>query len=196
MTHLIITVDQINHWTGLLWLALGAVWLGSLPFVKRTLYKQPLSSGFQQTALFLVGLYLIFGTPSHPDWLNQPMLTVTVPMALAAFGISLCGIAFSIWARLTIGDNWSSSPALKQDHALILSGPYRIVRHPIYTGILFALLGSALQRGLARSFLAVVICGVGLWMKVTEEEQIMVLRFGDQYLRYRRNVSALVPFVF
>jgi protein-S-isoprenylcysteine O-methyltransferase Ste14 len=70
------------------------------------------------------------------------------------------------------------------------------MRHPIYTGILVALFGSALQHGLVRSFLAVVICGVGLWMKVSAEEQFMVHRFGDQYLRYRRDVSALVPYLF
>lgn len=195
MTHLI-TIERITHWTGLLWLALGAVWLGSLPFVKRTLHKEPLSSTFQQTALFSVGLYLIFGTPSRPDWLNQPLLNVSVPIALTGLGIALSGVTFSIWARLTLGDNWSSSPSIKHDHTLILSGPYRIVRHPIYAGILLGLVGSALQHGLVRSFLAVNICGVGLWMKVTEEERFMVHRFGDQYLRYRCDVSALVPFVF
>jgi protein-S-isoprenylcysteine O-methyltransferase Ste14 len=195
MLHLI-TIGQITHWTSLLWLALGTVWLGSLPFVKRTLYRQPASSGFQQTALFATGLYLIFGSPSNPEWFNQPVLTVTVPIALTGLGFALCGIAFSIWARLTLGDNWSSSPTIKQDHALVLRGPYRIVRHPIYTGILVALFGSALQHGLVRSFLAVVICGVGLWMKVSTEEQFMVHRFGDLYLRYRKDVSALVPYLF
>jgi protein-S-isoprenylcysteine O-methyltransferase Ste14 len=195
MLHLF-TISQIIHWTSLLWLALGAVWLGSLPFVKKTLHKQSLSSGLQQTCLFVTGFYLIFGTPSNPEWFNQPLLTVTVPVALAGLGIALCGVALSIWARLTLGDNWSSSPSIKQGHALILHGPYRIVRHPIYTGMLLALFGSALQYGLVRSFVAVVICGVGFCMKVTAEEQFMVHRFGDQYLRYRRDVSALVPFVF
>jgi protein-S-isoprenylcysteine O-methyltransferase Ste14 len=79
---------------------------------------------------------------------------------------------------------------------LIVSGPYRAVRHPIYAGLLFALLGSALQHGLVRSFLAVLTCVVGLYLKVSVEEEFMVQRFGEAYLRYRRNVSTLVPFLF
>jgi protein-S-isoprenylcysteine O-methyltransferase Ste14 len=191
-----ITIDQITHWTQLLYLLLAAVWLGSLPFVKRTIYKQSISSGLQQTVVFGVGLYLLFGSPSTADWFNQPVFTVTLPIARAGLGLAICGVGVSIWARLTLGENWSNFPTIKQDHALIVSGPYRAVRHPIYAGILFAFLGSALQHGLVRSFLAVLTCAVGLYLKVSVEEQFMVHRFGEAYLRYRRNVNALVPYVF
>ena len=192
----LITITQIIHWTQLLWLLLCAVWLGSAPFAKRTIHKQSLESRIEQSALFAVGLYLLFGSPSTPDWFNQPVFRVTVPIALAGLGITVCGVALSIWARLTLGENWSASATVKQDHTLIVRGPYQAVRHPIYTGLLVALLGSALQRGLLRSFLAVIICAVSLWMKVAVEEDFMVRRFGQEYLRYRREVSALVPFLF
>jgi len=192
----VITIDQVIHWTQLLYLLLAAVWLGSLPFVKRAVYEQSISSNFQQTLVFAAGLYLLFGSPTTPGWFNQPLFTVNLPIALAGLGIAICGVGFSIWARLALGGNWSSSPSIKQDHALIVSGPYRVVRHPIYTGFLIALLGSALQYGLLRSFLAVLTCAVGLYLKVSVEEEFMVHRFGEAYLRYRRNVSALVPFLF
>jgi len=192
----VITIDQIIHWTQALYLLLAAVWLGSLPFVKRTIHEQSISARLQQTVVFAIGLYLLFGSPSTPDWFDQPLFTVTLPIALAGLALAICGIGFSIWARLILGENWSSSPSIKQDHALIVTGPYRIVRHPIYTGFLFALLGSALQHGLVRSFLAVLTCAAGLYLKVSVEEDFMVQRFGDAYLRYRRNVSALVPFLF
>jgi protein-S-isoprenylcysteine O-methyltransferase Ste14 len=192
----VITIDQIIHCTQLLYLLLTAVWLGSMPFVKRTLRKQPISSGLQHTIVVGAGLYLLFGSSSMPDWLNQPVFTVTLPIALAGFGLAICGVGLSIWARLILGENWSSSPSIKQDHALIVTGPYRAVRHPIYTGFLIAFLGSALQQGLVRSFLAVFTCAVGLCLKVSVEEEFMVQRFGEAYLRYRRNVSALVPYLF
>jgi protein-S-isoprenylcysteine O-methyltransferase Ste14 len=192
----VITIDQIIHWTQLLYLLLSAVWLGSLPFVKRTVQKESLSSGLQHTIVVAAGLYLLFGSPFTPAWFNQPVFTVTLPIALAGFGLAICGVGFSIWARLILGENWSSSPTIKQDHTLIVTGPYRAVRHPIYTGFLIALLGSALQHGLVRSFLAVLTCAVGLYLKVSVEEDFMVQRFGEAYLRYRRNVSALVPFLF
>ena len=192
----VITIAQIIHWTQLLYLLLAAIWLGSSPFIKPTIYKQPISSTLQHTIIFGVGLYLLFGSPSTPDWINQPVFTVTFPIVLAGLGLAILGAGLSIWARLTLGENWSNFPAIKQDHTLIVSGPYRAVRHPIYTGFLIAFLGSALQHGLVRSFLAVLTCAVGLYLKVSVEEEFMVHRFGEAYLRYRRNVSALVPFLF
>jgi len=192
----VITIDQIIHWTQLLYLLLAAVWLGSLPFVKRTVQKESISSALQHTVVVGIGFYLLFGSPSTPDWFNQSLFTVTFPIALAGLGLAICGVGLSIWARLILGENWSSSPSIKQNHALIVTGPYRVVRHPIYTGFLIALLGSALHHGLVRSFLAVLTCAVGFYLKVSVEEQFMVQRFGEAYLHYRRNVNALVPYIF
>jgi protein-S-isoprenylcysteine O-methyltransferase Ste14 len=195
MIHLI-TVGQISYYTGLLWLLLCAVWLGSAPFVKPTLQRQSAESRLQQTIIFGIGLYMLFGSPAYPEWFNQPLIAVTIPVALTGLALVLLGVAFSCWARLTLGENWSASPTIKQDHALVMRGPYRIVRHPIYTGLLTGLVGSALQHGLVRSFLAVLVCVVSLWIKIAAEEHFMIQRFGDQYRRYARHVSALVPFVF
>ena len=192
----VITIDKVIHWTHLLYLLIAAVWLGSLPFVKRNVQEQSISSTLQQTIVFGTGLYLLFGSPSTPEVFNQPLFPVTIPIALAGLGLAICGAGLSIWARLILGENWSNFPSLKQNHALIVTGPYRLVRHPIYTGLLIALLGSALQYGLIRSFLAVLSCAVGLYLKVSVEEEFMVQRFGEAYLRYRRDVSTLVPFVF
>jgi protein-S-isoprenylcysteine O-methyltransferase len=192
----VITIDKIIHWTQLLYLLISAVWLGSLPFVKRNIQEQPISSALPQTIVFATGLYLLFGSPSTLGWFNQPVFTVTLPIALAGLALAICGVGLSIWARLILGENWSNFPSLKQNHTLIMTGPYRLVRHPIYTGILIALLGSALQYGLVRSLLAVLTCAISLCLKVAVEEKFMVQRFGDAYLRYRRNVNALVPFLF
>jgi protein-S-isoprenylcysteine O-methyltransferase Ste14 len=85
---------------------------------------------------------------------------------------------------------------IKQDHTLVLRGPYRIVRHPIYTGLLIALTGSALQYGYLRSLAGILLAGFGLWLKSLFEEQFMTHRFGDEYLAYRQRVCALVPFIF
>jgi protein-S-isoprenylcysteine O-methyltransferase Ste14 len=194
MPHL--TVPQTIQWTGFLWLLLCAVWLGSSPFVKPAIHKQSASSAWQRSALLIAGMYLIFGPLRISDWLNQQILAVTLPIALTGFFFVLCGVAFSIWARLILGENWSAAPSIKQDHALIQRGPYRIVRHPIYTGILIALFGSALQRGLIGNFLGVIICAVALWMKIAVEEKFMLSLFGDQYLHYRNSVRALIPFIF
>ncbi|MGF7179002.1 methyltransferase family protein [Tunturiibacter psychrotolerans] len=192
----IFTVGQAVHWTTDLWLALSAVWLGSLPFVKTTILRQSQPSVIKHTALLIVGLYLLFGSLASPEWLSRPLFAVTLPIAFAGLFVVVCGVGFSIWARLILGENWSGIATIKQDHSLIVRGPYRAVRHPIYTGMLLALFGTALQHGLIRSFLGVFICSIGFWMKVSVEEHFMVQRFGNDYRRYRMQVSALVPFVF
>jgi protein-S-isoprenylcysteine O-methyltransferase Ste14 len=102
-------------------------------------------------------------------------------------------VAFAIWARVTLGRNWSASVMQKSGHELITSGPFFYVRHPIYTGMLAGLLGPALAIGEWRGVLAVVISWLALWRKYRLEERFMVDLFGTQYLDYRRKVPALVP---
>jgi protein-S-isoprenylcysteine O-methyltransferase Ste14 len=191
-----ITIQLVTYGTSLLWLLIAAVWLGSAPFTKKTVYQQSLSTRIEHIAVIAIGLYLLFGSPIYPSWINKPILEITLPVALAGFAIVIFGVAFTIWARLTLGNNWSGTATIKQDHTLIRRGPYSIVRHPIYTGLLIAMLGTALQRGFIHNFLSLPILAVGFWLKVMIEEQIMIQRFGDEYLRYRREVRALAPFIF
>ena len=94
-----------------------------------------------------------------------------------------------------LGRNWSGVVTVKQDHELIRSGPYRYVRHPIYTGLLIAFAGSAIARGEWRGILALAIVFAALWRKLRLEERWMIETFGDAYLRYRAEVRALIPFV-
>jgi len=103
------------------------------------------------------------------------------------------GLGFSVWARTHLGRNWSGIVTVKQDHELIRSGPYVIVRHPIYTGLLLAIVGVAVGQGTWAGVLAVGIVVVALVRKLRIEERFMADRFGDQYAQYRREVPALVP---
>jgi protein-S-isoprenylcysteine O-methyltransferase len=102
---------------------------------------------------------------------------------------------FAGWARLFLGGNWSSNVTLKQNHTLVQSGPYRIVRHPIYTGLLVALLGTAIALGELRCFLGVLLAAIAWKIKSVGEETLMVQQFGDQYARYREQVKGLVPYL-
>jgi protein-S-isoprenylcysteine O-methyltransferase Ste14 len=197
-------ISFLRECTDLLWLSLLAIFVVKALRTKRTVQSQSVRSGLVQTGFVAVGLYLVFADGvmlAGPDtglyrWLDRQIVPVDVQSVLAGFFVVLCGIAFTVWARLALGTNWSGVITLKQDHTLVRRGPYRIVRHPIYTGLLLALLGSALERGQVRNLLGVLVCGFGLWLKSRIEEQFMVQRFGDAYLRYRREVKALVPFLF
>src|ERR1700722_13834250 len=103
------------------------------------------------------------------------------------------GLFFACWARHVLGRNWSGVVTLKDDHELIRTGPYRFVRHPIYTGLLLAFVGCAVARDEWRVVLAVVIAYVSLWRKSLLEERWMIDTFGDAYRRFRSEVPALIP---
>jgi protein-S-isoprenylcysteine O-methyltransferase Ste14 len=190
------SVDAIRSTTINLWLFLIVVWLATSLRTKPTVQRQSGSSRFWQMVFTILGAFLIFNKSVEIAWLDARLLPPTIAVALAGLILTCLGVAFGIWARLTLGSNWSSSVTLKEGHTLICRGPYRLVRHPIYTGLLIALTGSAMQYGHLRHFVGVLAFGFGFWLKSQTEEQFMVQRFGDQYLSYRQHVRGLVPFVF
>jgi len=102
---------------------------------------------------------------------------------------------FSVWGRRHLGRNWSQSVTVKEGHELITSGPYALVRHPIYTGLLLGFLGCAVARGEWRGLAAVAIVLSILWRKLSLEEKWMRAQFGQSYEAYCRHVSALVPHI-
>jgi protein-S-isoprenylcysteine O-methyltransferase Ste14 len=106
------------------------------------------------------------------------------------------GLGFSVWARQYLGRNWSGTVEVKQDHQLICTGPYRFVRHPIYTGILIAFFGTAIVVDQRRGMLAVLIAFGSFWRKLTLEERLMRETFGSAYEKYRARTAALFPYLF
>lgn len=120
-----------------------------------------------------------------------------LPRSAALFWIGavllLAGLLFSVAARRHLGGNWSSRVTVKQDHTLTRSGPYRLVRHPIYTGLLLAVLGNAIALGEWRGLVALALFCAAFLRKIQIEERFMLEQFGDAYMRYRKEVAALVP---
>jgi protein-S-isoprenylcysteine O-methyltransferase Ste14 len=110
------------------------------------------------------------------------------------FAVLLAGVALAVWARVHLGRNWSGTVTVKQDHELIRSGPYGYVRHPIYTGLIAGLIGTAICSGTLRAAIGVAIISAALYVKSRTEERFMRETFPGQYERYRAAVPALVPF--
>ncbi len=107
--------------------------------------------------------------------------------------LTAVGLGFAVWARRHLGHNWSGTVTIKVNHELVTSGPYRIARHPIYTGMLLAFVGSAIAVDAPRGWLAVLLAGVAIRRKVTLEEREMRERFGAAYERYAQRVAAVLP---
>jgi len=104
------------------------------------------------------------------------------------------GIAFAIWARVHLGKNWGMPMSLREGHALVTSGPYRLVRHPIYTGAIAAMLGSALVSPIW-SVIFVLFTAYFVY-SATREEKMMVQQFGETYRAYQARSKMLIPFIF
>jgi protein-S-isoprenylcysteine O-methyltransferase Ste14 len=114
---------------------------------------------------------------------------------VVAAGLTAAGLLFTVWARRTLGANWSAIVTIKEGHELVTGGPYALVRHPIYTGVLLAIAGSAMGVGEWRAVLGLALAAAAFWRKLRLEERWMRREFGEAYEAYRRRVPALVPFV-
>jgi protein-S-isoprenylcysteine O-methyltransferase Ste14 len=126
-------------------------------------------------------------------WLGRELVPRTEGLFWTGAFLLLLGIGFAFWARVHIGRNWSGHVTLKPGHRLIRTGPYALVRHPIYTGLLLAMTGTAVAVDRGRGVLAVLIAVETLWRKLRLEERWLTEEFGAEYGRYRREVKALVP---
>jgi protein-S-isoprenylcysteine O-methyltransferase Ste14 len=178
-----------------LWLLLAAVWLFGLFTTKPDARTQSPGSRLLEVGLTVLAFCLVFTRYFASGWRSLPFVPKTGLAPVAGLLLVLLGVAFSIWARMALGGNWSSAVTVKQGHTLICRGPYTIVRHPIYTGILFALLGVALIVGEVRGLLGVGVLTLCYWLKSKIEERFMLEEFGAEYRRYQERVKALIPYV-
>jgi protein-S-isoprenylcysteine O-methyltransferase Ste14 len=178
-----------------LWIAWVAYWWISARWTKADQRRESAPS----RAAHMVPLMVAFVLLSQPSFPVAVLSKRVLPYSVVAYGIGTAivaaGLLFSVWARVHLGRNWSATVTVKHDHELVQSGPYRIVRHPIYTGLLLGLLGTAIARGDVQGFVGVAIAAVALWRKLRIEEQWMQETFGETYAGYRARVAALIPYL-
>jgi protein-S-isoprenylcysteine O-methyltransferase Ste14 len=187
----------MTRWSGILigacWLAWLLYWLAMAIRTKPTIERGGLL-GYRLVAIVLIVALVTVGRlvgVSAQSYLWHTSLA----LGIVSVCIVLVGAAFTVWARVTLGRNWSAEVTFKQDHELIESGPYALVRHPIYTGLIAMALGTAINYGRAIGFAVFVgLCG-SLWWKARQEERIMASHFPGAYADYRARVHAIVPFV-
>jgi protein-S-isoprenylcysteine O-methyltransferase Ste14 len=187
---------SVHHFVLLaLWIAWIAYWAISARSVKETARSETYLSRLDYTLLLVAGAILM-AVPSLPWGLLEGRF-VPESFAVATIGVALLavGLAFSVWARVHLGGNWSARVTIKRDHALIRSGPYALVRHPIYTGLLVALAGTALLVGEWRAVVGWAFFALSFFVKLRREEAWMGEAFGADYAAYRSEVAAIIPFV-
>jgi protein-S-isoprenylcysteine O-methyltransferase Ste14 len=168
------------------WLVWLGVWIVAAFWSKRTVRREGVS-GLAHRILLVAAYVMLFGLRGHR------IFGVSAAWEWMGLALTVAGAGFGIWARLTIGRNWSAAVTIKEDHTLVREGPYRIVRHPIYSALLLAMLGTAIGYGTVTGWLSLPVAFAALWFKLRIEEGYMRAQFGQQYLAYKREVKALVP---
>jgi protein-S-isoprenylcysteine O-methyltransferase Ste14 len=176
-----------------LWTGFCVVWILWAIWTKPTERRESVGSRLSYTLLVLAGFYLLIAHHVRFSWLLWPILPQAGWVKASAVGITAAGLLFAIWARVHLGGNWSGTVTVKVGHELVRSGPYRWVRHPIYSGIFLAVFGTAMERGQVRSIIAAALIYAGFFLKIGKEEQFMHTVFGARYDEYRRTTGALIP---
>lgn len=178
---------------GLVWLV-TAVWFaarradtvrGKLRHFARTLFPEP---------WMLVGLVVLITVLNLLPGSIWDGVTWSNPALTEVGSVLVIGsAALMVWARLALGTMWAGRPMIQQQHELRTGGPYRLVRHPIYTGILGAMTGLVLMAGFGAAVVSLVFVLVWLLWRVREEDRILIETFGDRYRTYQDQVGALIP---
>jgi protein-S-isoprenylcysteine O-methyltransferase len=126
---------------------------------------------------------------------NIHIIPRTDAILVAAAILCICGLGLCLWARAVLGRNWSGTVTLKENHELIVRGPYQLVRHPIYTGLLAMITATAIEQGHIAGMIGLVLVFASFWIKLSDEEEVMVKQFPDQYAAYRERVERIIPFI-
>jgi protein-S-isoprenylcysteine O-methyltransferase Ste14 len=181
----------------LIWLAFALCWLWYARQVKAVQRRESRGLRFAKYWLPLIAAGALLG-PGHwygsgDGWLKLQWLPERDWLQALGCALALAGVALAVRARQVLGENWSVAVQLKRGHELIERGPYRWVRHPIYSGLLLAFLGTAVLVGELRGLLALAIVAVSFWFKLRLEERWLGEQFGAAYADYKTRVKALVP---
>lgn len=187
-----------TYYTGIFivicWAIFALVWLIAAFATKRTMVRA--GGGWSLMLVACVGVFIVLVRSGLFSFLTGAILwQQTATTDLLGAVITLAGLLGSLWARASLGGNWSSDVVIKENHKLIERGPYHWVRHPIYASMLAMAVGGAIWYGHAIVFINVMMVLICLWFKAQQEERLLTQYFPQEYPSYRARVKALVPFV-
>jgi protein-S-isoprenylcysteine O-methyltransferase Ste14 len=145
---------------------------------------------------FVAAFFVIEHAPHLSAFVIRTIHRSSTPMiSFCADMIVLAGLVISLWARIELGRNWNLNPSIQEDHELIERGPYVYVRHPMYSGLILMLLGAVIWYGSWVGGTIFIVCLIGTWLKLRQEERLLTEHFGMSYLKYKERVKALIPFL-
>ena len=177
------------------WILFFVYWQIRAAHTKTTQRVEPVASRVLRIVICVIAIALLLPMRIPLPWLYVQLWPAGFwPFWLGA-AVTIAGLLFAVWARGYLGRNWSSAVTIKQDHELITTGPYAVVRHPIYTGILTGFLGMAIAVSQVRGFVTLALFLLAFWLKLRREEEWMRSQFGEAYVRYADQTAVVVPYL-
>ena len=182
-----------REWINALWILFGLYWLVSALKLKKTKRRE----SWGQRLVYVLPLAAAFGLLFRPEarhgWLGTRFVPAGPVTEWAGVLLTAAGVAIAFWARWHLGANWSGVVTLKEGHELIRTGPYRTIRHPIYTWILLGLLGTIVVTGEVGGLLGVAIAWASFYWKARREESFLRQEFGDKFGTHAKETGMFLP---
>lgn len=175
------------------WLVLVFYWLAVSITKKAARKRQPSAERIAHVIYMAIASIFLWKEDPRFGPLNNSFLPDTLFKAWVGAAITVLGVAFAIWARWHIGRNWSAEVTIKKDHKLIRTGPYAHIRHPIYTGLLLAALGTAIAIGEYRALVSLVLLTAGFIFKAKREENFLAGEFGPAFEEHKLHTGFFLP---
>ena len=175
------------------WMVWGVSWFVAALWSDRAQARPMFGSQMFYRLITIAGAAMLF---NYRGWEQDPLWTLSPLGAQAMFALAVLGFLFCWWARLYLGRLWSSSVTRKADHHIVDTGPYRLVRHPIYTGLTIAALATAIDRGTVVSMIGFALMVLGFLIKARLEETFLRTELGaEAYDAYAKRTGMLLPFL-
>ncbi len=184
---------QAMHFAQEAWTIWAVWWLAMAFFSKSTKRRESPAQRIEHLVPAMLGFALVFREGFGGAWLARPIILANPVLLGLCVVMAILGLLFAVWARLILGSNWSGTVTIKTNHQLIRRGPYRWIRHPIYTGMLAALLASAVIQGLLSGMIGFALVLLALYRKARREESFLSQEFGDGFIEHRQHTGMFLP---
>jgi protein-S-isoprenylcysteine O-methyltransferase Ste14 len=181
------------HGTEEAWTVWGVWWLAMAFFSKSTKRRESVLQRIEHLIPTTLGFALVFREGFGGSWLARPVLSANPLLLWLCVALTILGLLFAVWARMILGNNWSGMVTIKANHQLIRRGPYRWIRHPIYTGMLAALLATAMIQGLLSGMIGFALVLLALYCKARREESFLSQEFGEGFSEHRQHTGMFLP---
>jgi protein-S-isoprenylcysteine O-methyltransferase Ste14 len=179
--------------TGLLWLLLLSYWFATSFQRRRTIRGESRARWLVRITPLVLAYTLLLHDPGWPRWLSHRFVPAWPWVGILGTALTAAGVGFAIWARRHLGLNWSATISIRAGHELIRTGPYRTIRHPIYSGFLLATAGTVLTIAEIRGLVTFAVVLLHFTMKAREEEAWLAREFGAEFEPHLRRTGRFLP---